>query len=99
MIRRNKRETYNKTIENAEREARSTNSRNFFKQVKNMMKGYIPKTKILRNINNELINDTKEVTQPWKRFLENLLNLDAVTRNTKKVYQRAVCSRTNARGD
>lgn len=27
--------------------------------------------------------------EAWKQFFENLLNIDATTTNTKKVYQRA----------
>lgn len=46
-------------------------------------------TNILRNENNEMVNDTKEVMQGWKQLFENLLNVDAVTKNTKKVYQKA----------
>lgn len=40
-----------------------------------MRKGF--HTNILRNGNNELINDTKEVIQAWKQLFENLLNVDA----------------------
>ncbi|XP_060516487.1 craniofacial development protein 2-like [Cylas formicarius] len=46
-IRRKKREAYNKTIENVEKEAGLTNSRNFFNQVKSIRKGDTPKTNIL----------------------------------------------------
>ena len=89
LIRRKKREAYNRTIDNIESEARSLNSRNFFREITNIRKGFKPQTNILKKANNDLITDPQEVLQTWKEFFENLLNTDVVTASTNKVYQTA----------
>ena len=87
LIRRKKREAYNRTIDNIESEARSLN-RNFFREITNIRKGLKPQTNILKKANNDLITDPQEVLQTWKKFFENPLYTD-VTASTNKVYQTA----------